>query len=153
MADANEHALDWDDSIEHEGEDFVLLPAGEGTFEVMELEKGRCKYEGGCNMATLRLAVTTPAGTASMKENLILHSKLEWKLCQFFTCIGQRKHGEMLTPKWNQVVGAKGRCKIKIENWINDKGEKKQSNKIDKFLDPASAVANVAAEPLGDDAF
>lgn len=33
-------------------------------------------------------------------------------MCAFFTCIGQRKHGEKLKMNWNEVVGARGRAKI-----------------------------------------
>ena len=37
---------------------------------------------------------------------------------------------------WNAVPGAKGRCKIFIDKWTNDRGEEFQSNKIKKFYEP-----------------
>ena len=42
MADQNTgRALDWGDSIEHDGSDWVLLPAGEYPFRVERFERKR----------------------------------------------------------------------------------------------------------------
>lgn len=57
-------------------------------------------------------------------------------LCAFFTAIGQRKKGEKITMNWSAVVGAVGKCKVKIRNWKNSDGEARQSNEIARFYEP-----------------
>lgn len=131
--------LGWDDSIENDGPDFILLPEGEYDFEVVKFERGR--FAGSeklpaCNKATLHIKIETPEGMTTIQHNLFLHTKTEGLLCAFFTSIGQRKHGERLNMNWPKVPGSKGRCKVYIDKWTNDKGEEKKNNKISKFLEP-----------------
>ena len=140
MSETMEREYDWNDVIEHDGMDFVLLPEGDYPFEVLSLERGR---HGGsdklppCPKATLSIKLTAANGVKTIvQHNLFLHSKCEGILCAFFTAIGQRKHGERMTMNWNAVVGARGRCKVKIEDWRDKEGNLKQSNRIQKFYEP-----------------
>ena len=151
MANDTGHALDWDATIENDGEGFTLFPHGtECTFEVIELEKTRTKDGGklpNCPMAKIKLKCTHPElGTTTVNESLVLHSSMEWKLCQFFVCIGQRKHGEPLRPKWPAGVGSKGRVKLQVDKYTttNNQGnrEERESNKVDKWLDSAATGGN-----------
>jgi hypothetical protein len=57
-------------------------------------------------------------------------------LCAFFTGIGQRKKGEKVTMNWNAVVGSRGRAKLAIREWTNDKGELKRFNDVKKIYEP-----------------
>lgn len=140
MENAVDREFDWNDSIENDGQEFVLLPEGDYDFEVTGFERAR---HGGseklppCNKAilTIKLIGNDGQGT-SVKHNLFLHSKTEGMLCAFFTAIGQRKKGEKITMNWNAVIGAVGRCKVKVRNWKNQNGEEKQSNEIAKFYEP-----------------
>lgn len=132
-----ERELGWDDEIQQESE-FTLLSEGDYDFEVTSFERGRSSGSDKIppsNMAILTLKVTDGRNSTTITERLVLHTKLEWKLSQFFIAIGQKKHGEPLKMNWNRVVGAKGRCKVKIETYTNKYGEEKQSNKIDKYYD------------------
>lgn len=135
-----EREFSWDETIENDSPDFVTLPEGDYDFEVTEFERGR--HAGSdklppCNKATVHIKIEGPEGVTNIKHNLFLHSKTEGILCAFFTAIGQRKKGEKVTMNWNAVVGAKGRAKVGIHKWTNDKGEEYVSNDIKKFYEPA----------------
>ena len=120
-----DRALDWDDEISQENE-FVILPDGEYNFKVTGFEK-----------ATIYLYIEAPNGdSAVVKEQLLLHTKMEWKLSEFFISIGQKKHGEPLRPKWNEIIGATGKCKLGTREWKGNDGTVRQSNQVQKYLEP-----------------
>lgn len=136
---STEREFGWDDVIEKDGEDFVVLPAGDYDFEITGFERGR--HEGSeklppCNKAMLSIKIVSGTDTTTIKHNLFLHSKTEGLLCAFFTSIGQRKKGEKLQMNWNNVIGSRGRCKLTVREWTSENGEKKQSNQINKFYEP-----------------
>ena len=87
-----EKELGWDDQIEKDSADFVILPEGDYDFEVEYMERGR--HNGSdrlppCNKATLSVRLMAEDGQeAVIKHNLFLHSKCEGLLCAFFTAIG-----------------------------------------------------------------
>ncbi len=142
MADY-ERELSWDDSIENDGPEYSLLPEGEYDFQVVGLERKR--YNGGaklpaCPMAELKIQIYGPAGTqALVNHRLYLHTRTEGLLCSFFTCIGQRRHGEKLTPNWSRVVGAQGRCKLGTREYNGN-----TYNEIKSFLEPGEAPQTAA---------
>jgi hypothetical protein len=134
--------IGWDDPIENDGPEFVILPAGDYDFEVVKFERGR--HSGSeklpaCNKAVVSIRIEGKEGVTVIDHKLFLHTKTEGMLCAFFIGIGQRKHGERVTMNWNQVVGAKGRCKLGTREWTNDKGEKLIFNDIKKFYEPEEA--------------
>lgn len=135
-----EKEFDWNDSIENDGNEYVLLPEGDYNFEVINFERSR--HNGSeklppCNKAVLTIRLTSDDGQqmSSVQHNLFLHSKTEGMLCAFFTAIGQRKKGEKINMNWNLVVGSKGRCKVGIHEWSGNDGEVKKSNQIKKFYE------------------
>jgi len=143
----NNMCMDWNDAIENDGQEYVLLEEGDYNFEVVEFERGR--YPGSakipaCNKAALTLAVITEDGKrATVKFDLILFRTLEWRISQFFRCIGQKKHGERLVMNWNTVLGSKGRARFKPRSYINRDGEERQTNDVVTFYDyDASFFAN-----------
>jgi len=71
-----------------------------------------------------------------IKHNLFLHSRCEGLLCDFFVGIGQRKKGERKNMDWSKVVGARGRAKIGIRNWVDNNGNDRQTNEIKRFYSP-----------------
>ena len=131
-----ERELGWDDEIEKDSGEFILLPEGDYDFTVESFERGR---HGGseklpaCNKAILRLRIDTGEGSALINHNLFLHTKTEGMISAFFTSIGQKKKGEKIKMNWNAVVGAKGRCKVGVHEWTVTDGEKRQGNDIKKF--------------------
>lgn len=146
MSDYNttDRELGWDDQIENDGGAFEVLPEGDYSFTVEKFERAR--HTGSdkvppCNKAVLTLSVTDGTHSGTVMVNLFLYSKFEWKLCQFFTAIGQRKHGEAIRMNWNAVPGAAGVCKVKIRKWTGTDGKERESNEVDTFYDPAEAPA------------
>lgn len=133
--------LGWDDEIEKES-DFVLLPEGDYDFTVTAFERAR---HGGseklppCNKAIVHIRIDSPEGSTTIKHQLFLHTITEGMLSAFFIAIGQKRHGEKVKMNWNAVVGATGRCKVCVDTYTKDNGEKGQSNKIKKFYDPEDA--------------
>lgn len=140
-------AMTWDDTIEHDSDQFSVLPEGtECEFVVTEMEKSYSENKQ-CPMAVLQIRATAldGSGKTTIRENLVLHRDSEWRLCSFFAAIGHRKHGERLKPNWNRVKGAAGRCVLSVERWKKREDPKDQdkwtglSNRIKKYLEPVTA--------------
>lgn len=138
-----ERELGWDDNIENDSPDFILLAEGDYDFEVTGFERAR--HNGSeklppCNKAIVNIKIESEQGTANIKHNLFLHSKCEGLLCAFFTGIGHRKHGERKKMDWNKVIGSRGRCKVKPKEWKKNNGETIYLNEIKKFYAPEESV-------------
>ena len=130
--------LDWDSTIENDGQGFVLLDEGDYDFTVTGFEKGM--HNGSakippCPKAMLTLSIDTPAGVAEIKENMILYKTMEWKLSSFFRCIGLKKHGERLVMKWDHVLGASGRAHIVQREYVGNDGTSRKANNVAYFMD------------------
>lgn len=131
-----ERELGWEDTIEKEGDGFILLPEGDYNFIVESFDRAR--HSGSeklppCNKAVLKLKVEAPEGTVLITHNLFLHTKTEGLLSAFFSSIGQKKKGEPLRMDWSRVVGASGRAKIGIHTYTDQQGQDRKSNDIKKF--------------------
>ena len=142
-------ALDWDDDLTNEQQEFVLLPEGEYPFEVTGME--RAHFEGSaklppCKMAKLTLRIYGGAkGDTTVTHRLYLHTKTQGLLGAFFESIGQCKRGETFRPRWDSVVGAKGMCKLGVREYTKQSGphagETGQSNEVQRFLPPPEPKA------------
>lgn len=137
----NGYELSWDAEIENEGQEFIVAEPGDYDFVVTGFERAR--FAGSdkmppCNQAKLSIKLVMPgaSGECIIKHNLFLHSKTEWKLCEFFTAIGQRKKGQKVSMNWNTVIGAQGRCKVSKRSFRNRDGKELWTNDIDKFYAP-----------------
>nr|WP_240353471.1 hypothetical protein [Cohnella algarum] len=135
--------MSWDDTIEKDGGEFVVLPAGDYDFTVTKFERGR--FPGSekmppCNQAKLELTVHSPEhGDVVVFHNLFLHTKTEGLLSNFFAGIGQKRKGEPLRMNWNVVVGARGRLKLEINKFKGRDGEERTNNQVKTFY-PADEV-------------
>ena len=130
--------MDWNDTIENDGQEFVILEEGDYNFTVTSFERGR--FPGGpkvpaCNKAALTLQVKTDEGIAVIRTDLLLYRSLEWRISAFFRCIGQKKHGERLVMDWNRVVGSQGRAHFKPRTYTDRDGNERQANDVDRFYD------------------
>jgi len=131
-------AMDWDDAIENDGREFIILPEGDYNFTVTGFERGRFPGSAkmsACNKAALTLQVQTDNGVAIIHTDLILNRLLEWKISAFFRCIGQKKHCERLVMDWNRVTGSRGRAHFKPRTWTDRDGNARQANDVDRFID------------------
>ena len=134
--------LGWDDEINREGGEFLLLPEGDYNFVVESYERAR--HPGSdklpaCNKAILHLRVTAPEGEIHLEHNLFLHQRTEGFLSEFFTSIGLKKPGEALRMNWNQVSGCTGRLKLGVHTWRTKDGEERKSNQVKKFYPKAAS--------------
>lgn len=148
------YELGWDDTIEKDSPDFILLPKGDYDFTVTSVERSRYSPKEGsklppCNMAVVTLEIESSEGTVHIKNNLYLHSSCEGLLCAFFTSIGQRKPGEPLKMNWPSVQGSRGRCKLGTRTYKNSEGEDVTVNDIKKFYepDPNTTSSRSAGQP------
>ena len=75
--------LGWEDSIQNDGQEFILLPEGDYNYTVIDFERGR--FNGSakipeCNKAIITVQVETKEGISTIKFDLILYRSLEWRL-------------------------------------------------------------------------
>jgi len=146
MSEFNEldHELGWEDEIQKDSGFYQVLPEGDYTFAVKRFERAR---HGGsekmpaCNKAVLTLAVSNEEASGEVQTNLFLYSKFEWKLCQFFTAIGQRRHGEAVRMNWSAVPGATGRCHVGVRKWTGNDGKEREGNEVTEFYAPEQGAA------------
>ena len=130
--------MDWNDAIESDGQEFVVLEEGDYNFEVTGFERGR--FPGGqkipaCNKAALTLQVKTENGVAICRTDLLLYRSIEWRLSAFFRCIGQKRPGERLVMDWNTVIGSRGRAHFKPRPYTDRDGNDRVANEVDRFYD------------------
>lgn len=89
-----ERELNWDDEIEKDGNEFVLLPEGDYDFTVESFERGR--HSGSeklppCNKAVLKLRIESDNGPALITHNLFLHTRTEGMISAFLHQSVKRK--------------------------------------------------------------
>jgi hypothetical protein len=132
-----ERELGWDDEIQRDGGEFVVLPAGDYNFTVTKFERGRfagSEKMPACNQAKLELKVHSQEhGDVTITHTLLLHTKTEGFLSNFFAGIGQKKKGEPLRMNWNTVVGARGRLKLATRKFRGNDGQERDSNEVKTF--------------------
>ena len=130
-----EREVGWDDYIEKDGKEFITLPAGDYDFEIESFERARSNGSEKmppCNMAVLQFTIKNPHGEdISVKENFLLHTKLEWKLSELFCGVGLKKKGEKLKMNWAALPGLKGRAQISLD--ADPKDPSKKYNHIKKI--------------------
>ena len=136
--------MDWNDTLESDGQEFIVLPEGDYTFTVTGFERGR--FPGSaklppCNKATLTIRIDNDQGPATARFDLLLYRTLEWKIAAFFRCIGQKKHGEKLAMDWSSLPGARGRAHIRPRSYTTRDGEERQANDVVRFYDYNPSVA------------
>lgn len=140
-------ALNWDSTISQESS-FVLLEPGEYDFTVKKMTRGmhtpsgKGKIDVSSPQAELELSIYNDQGQeATVFENLILHTATEWKISEFFIAIGQKIPGQDFVPNWN-VVGAKGRAEISINEYTSRDGKDRKNNRVEQFLPPNNTNQN-----------
>ena len=127
-----EREFGWDDVIQKDSE-FIILPEGDYDFKVESFVRSR--FDGSekmppCNIAIVKIRIddTTTGQSAFVNHRLMLHSRCEWSLSEFFAGIGQKKKGEQLKMNWQMVPGSTGRCKLGIRTYNGN-----EYNEIKKF--------------------
>lgn len=151
METIEERELGWDDEVtEGDAVEFVTLPAGEYPFKVLSFERGEHvpnpKKPGklpACKKAVIEVELDGgELGTATIRENLFLHTRTRGILHSFFRAIGEQPNPETGTIRmnWQQVPGSTGRAKVKVRSYTKD-GEERTINEISRWLEPADEAA------------
>ncbi|MDK8193749.1 hypothetical protein QP794_27065 [Paenibacillus sp. UMB7766-LJ446] len=148
-----EREFGWDDEIVNEGgTGFTLLPPGDYNFTVSKFERGRfagSEKMPACNQAKMEIIVHSPEhGDVTLSHNLLLHSKTEGFLSNFFAGVGLKKKGEPLKMNWPATLGRKGRLKIEIRNYTS-KGEQRSANEIKTFYPYDEIQPQPSYQPSG----
>lgn len=135
-----DEVIDFDGEIKNDGESFTTLPEGDTvTFVVSEVEKGRNK-DGTKPQVRLKLACVSEAGHGRtvVMDFITMTRKSEWKLCELFTALGLRRHGEALKCRWD-IVGMGGRATVTVDEYTGRDGDKRTSNKVKHYIEAANA--------------
>lgn len=127
------NVMSWDDEIENDSGEYLLMPEGDYNFKVTNFERG--EFPGSAKMAAspkaiLEMEVDCNGKKAFCKDDLILNKVMEWKMAAFFRSIGQKEHGKAFKPNWSKVLGAEGRAHFKPTTYKD-----KDYNSVDKYLD------------------
>lgn len=134
----NPMLMDFNDTIECDGPELVILPEGDYSFRVISYRLGN--YPGSpkipaCKKVSLTLGVDTDEGLGIAYVDLILVRSLEWRLASFFRCIGLKHPGRRMTMDWTRVPGCRGRARFKIRTYTDRNGEEHQVNDVERFYD------------------
>lgn len=135
MSEVEGRELGWEDQIEKDSQEFILLPEGDYEFTIEKFERSRSQGKGklpACNMAVVYFVIQSEQGPVSIRENFILHTSLEWKLSELFTSIGQKRKGEKVAMNWGLLPGSTGKAKIIVDTYQKD-GEDRKINRIAKL--------------------
>lgn len=128
--------LDFEGEISEESSGFTLLQEGDYDFTVNKVS--RTRYSGGdnipaCNEVDVEISVWGANGQHTLqKVRFFLVKKFEWKLSQFFLCLGIKKHNEPLRMRWN-IEGMNGKCKLEVRDYTTKDGRHGQSNEVKYF--------------------
>lgn len=144
---AVDRELGWNDAVTYEEMEFITLTPGDYNFKVKGFERSR--FEGSpkmpaCPVAEVTILVTDPVSGNEVEviNRLMLHTKTQWRIAQFFTSIGLGSQpGQTFVPQWPNIVGKTGVAKIKNRIY-NDK----VYNEVDKFLEPTTPNPNATAQ-------
>ena len=126
MTSIDNSIMDWNDVIEDDEQEYVLLLKGIITSLLLIL-----KEEAGSAKFLLQIKQQNQFkffwNGCCLDEIWLDFSKaLTWKLSAFFRSIFQKKVVK-ITMDWNKVLGAKGRAHIKQKVYTNQSGEEKIS--------------------------
>lgn len=150
MDKENKSGFGWDDKVDPAEKPRVLLPEGPAMFTVLgwKRDRGQCGKYGVQNVARIKLLVSTLVEgqdvEAEVDENIWLVQELKWKFLQFFTAIGQRKHGDKgeFVANWQKIEGETGKCVINHREFEKKDGSKGTAHNIHEFLGPDEAPAD-----------
>lgn len=135
-------ALDWEGEFDATDE-FILLAPGYYPFTVKNLERER--FQGSnkmaaCPRAKLTLEVTAGNNTVNITDRIMLSTKTQWRVSQFFQSLGFAKdaNGKM-AMHWNEILEKTGWLKLDLRSYFNKDGEERESNEVTAYCRPDEA--------------
>ena len=145
MSENEDAIIGWDDEVSNDGN--TLLPDGdEVEVTVAEVERGYCK-DGSTPQVKLTFTAESLKGygTTTIVDYIKMTRKSEWKLCELFTALGLRKHGERLKLRWD-LNGMKTRATVSVDTYTGRDGDLRKSNKIKKYLGKPAVVTETVED-------
>lgn len=136
-------ALDWEGIVIDDGPSYELLDAGYYPFRVDSLERER--FDGSAKMAScprakLTLKVTAGDHEVTITDRIMLNTKMQWRVARFFECLGFTRDDEgNMHMHWNELEDKSGWLKIKVREYTDKNGNKKQTNDVDEYCRPTDA--------------
>jgi hypothetical protein len=136
-------ALDWEGIVIDDGPSFELLDAGYYPFRVESLERER--FDGSAKMAScprakLTLKVTAGDREFTITDRIMLNTKMQWRVARFFECLGFTRDDEgNMHMHWNELDDKSGWLKLKVREYTDKDGNKKQANDVDEYCRPSDA--------------
>ena len=147
MAEMENAALGWDDSIEGTVSEFEPVEPGEYQFRVVSIE--RAYHNGSANMgpcpvAKVEIELMGAPRAAHVFDRLYLNKKVMWKIVAFFTAIGLHEKGDdtPFKPDWQRAAGRTGRASIGIHEYNGSR-----YNEVKRWLAPKDVAPAQQAAP------
>lgn len=131
--------FDWDEEFEDTGSDFTVIEEGTYPFTVKSLEKAR--YGGGakmppCPQANVTIELDVHGTKRVLADRFYLCETAIWRAARFFKGLGFVDENGRHKPRWNEVEGQSGWCKVGIRTWTGQDGKERESNEITAYLEP-----------------
>lgn len=137
----NKSTMGWDSGISAKAGEYQVPPIGEYKFYVANFERSFSKA--GNPMAVLTLSLNVNGQAYERRDYLVLSENMEWKLAQFFECLGLKKKGEALTRMpWDQIIGKEGICKLIHEDYNGQ-----TQARIGAYIAPTGQAAEAKTAP------
>lgn len=148
MAEDLGTSLGWEEEIDAPDNEFEPLPEGVYSFEVQAVD--RQQFNGSAKMAPCPMAhvhariLDEPYAGRVVFSNLMLNSKVAWKIKQFFVCLGMHPADapkeQRVRMDWSHAIGRRGRVKLKTREYNG-----RTYNDVDEWLKPGDGPA---AQPM-----
>ena len=128
MADfaSNNVGMDWNDTIENDGQEFIILPEGDYNFTVSAFERGcfpgSAKMQA-CNKASLTLSVETEEGIAIDHITVVSNSEMVFHFAD----------GREISHGWQKLVRPRPRhteeykaymSRLNKERWTDERRQR-----------------------------
>ena len=130
-----DRVLEWDDEVEKDELEYVLLPEGEYFFTVLSVERGTAQGKDGkpdYPQARVKLEIENDIGPATTMKFFPLLKSREWLIGSFFKSIGLKNRGEKGRMRWNEAKGRRGRARFRH---YTNQNSGRTYNEVDAFLE------------------
>lgn len=82
-------------------------------------------------MVVVKLIIPQPEKDVHVNDRLVLTQNMQWKLCQFFKCLGLWEKAHTVGMPWDDTVGRSGKLTLKHRLYNG-----KEYNQVDRYLLP-----------------
>lgn len=156
MAETKDRAIGWGEAVQNtnNGGEWEPLPEGDYTFKITKFNRGR--YNGSermpaCNVAELTLYCDDGKNKGSFLHRIYMVESQVWKLSALARALGWAEPGSSeCVMRWDEILGASGRCKVAIRNYQKRDGSLGKSNEVKTFYDAEFKPQKRVTPPVTD---